>query len=107
MRLDEPGDRRLVGQVDRDRLHDDVLGAQLLAAAASLASSRPLMVTRVALLAEDAGEGLADATRPTRHERRSSLHGGAAYAWHVDTKHEIREFLTSRRARITPDTAER
>jgi transcriptional regulator with XRE-family HTH domain len=29
----------------------------------------------------------------------------AVYAWGVDTKQEIREFLTSRRARITPDQA--
>jgi transcriptional regulator with XRE-family HTH domain len=27
------------------------------------------------------------------------------YAWGVDTKHEIREFVTSRRARITPEQA--
>jgi transcriptional regulator with XRE-family HTH domain len=30
---------------------------------------------------------------------------GRVYAWGVDTKQEIREFLTSRRARITPDQA--
>ena len=104
---DERGDRRLVGQVDRDRLHDDALASQLVGRRRQLRRVAAADRHRVALLTEDTGQRLADATRPTRHECCSSLHGGAAYAWHVDTKHEIREFLTSRRARITPDMAER
>jgi hypothetical protein len=76
--LDQPPDCLLVGDVGGYRLDHDALAPQLCGRGPKLALVAPGDRHRVALLAEDTRERLADPARPAGDESRPSRHGGRA-----------------------------